>query len=292
MQSYCYRMPRGPRLDFSGALHHVIVRGIERRRIFRSESDRELFLDRLAEWVLEARAGLYAWAFMPNHAHLLLRTGQLPLSRLWSRTLGPRREGALYVPITPYATPPPPRLRIWELVVVFWLDVRHLCQCCVVPLPTAPLGPRPQVRLGHQRGHLFCNRGGMRRGVDAVAERPSLGAELWSCAGMFAHGAECGIRRIMPIEDTLRLKRAEILRIAARHGARNVRVFGSAVRGEMRPESDVDFLVDVGQEHSPFFPGGLLSDLEDLLGCPVDVVTENALHWYIRERVLREAVPL
>jgi putative transposase len=75
-------MPRGPRLDFTGALHHVIVRGIERRRIFRSEADRALFLERLAEWVLESRAGLYAWALMPNHAHLLLRTGQLPLSRL------------------------------------------------------------------------------------------------------------------------------------------------------------------------------------------------------------------
>jgi REP element-mobilizing transposase RayT len=75
-------MPRGPRLDCTGALHHVIVRGIERRRIFRSEADRELFLDRLAEWVLESRAGLYAWALLPNHAHLLLRTGQLPLSRL------------------------------------------------------------------------------------------------------------------------------------------------------------------------------------------------------------------
>src|SRR5512139_3714420 len=75
-------MPRGPRLDFIGALHHVIVRGIERRRIFRSQADRNLFLERLAEWVIESRAGLYAWALMPNHAHLLLRTGQLPLSRL------------------------------------------------------------------------------------------------------------------------------------------------------------------------------------------------------------------
>jgi putative transposase len=75
-------MPRGVRLDCAGALHHVIVRGIERRPIFRSEADRKLFLDRLAEWVLESRAGLYAWALMPNHAHLLLRTGQLPLSRL------------------------------------------------------------------------------------------------------------------------------------------------------------------------------------------------------------------
>jgi len=75
-------MPRGPRLDFTGALHHVIVRGIERRRIFRGDADRQLFLNRLAAWLIDSRAGLYAWALMPNHAHLLLRTGQLPLSCL------------------------------------------------------------------------------------------------------------------------------------------------------------------------------------------------------------------
>ncbi|MBM4287514.1 MAG: nucleotidyltransferase family protein [Deltaproteobacteria bacterium] len=87
-------------------------------------------------------------------------------------------------------------------------------------------------------------------------------------------------------------KRDEILRLAARHGAYNVRVFGSAARGEAGPESDLDFLVNVGPERSPFFPGGLLADLEELLGCKVDIVTEKGLHWYIRERVLREAVPL
>jgi REP element-mobilizing transposase RayT len=64
-------MPRGPRLDFPGALHHVIVRGIERRQIFRSDGDRLLLLDRLADLVLESNAALYAWALMPNHAHLL-----------------------------------------------------------------------------------------------------------------------------------------------------------------------------------------------------------------------------
>ena len=87
-------------------------------------------------------------------------------------------------------------------------------------------------------------------------------------------------------------KREEILALAAKHGAYNVRVFGSAVRGEAGPASDVDFLVSVGPERSPFFPGGLLADLEELLGCKVDVVTEKALHWYIREKVLKEAVPL
>jgi hypothetical protein len=96
----------------------------------------------------------------------------------------------------------------------------------------------------------------------------------------------------LSIDPLLKEKREEILRVAKRHGARNVRVFGSAARGESRPESDVDLLVDAGPERTSFFPGGLLADLEDLLGRKVDVVTEEALHWYIRERVLKEAVPL
>lgn len=91
---------------------------------------------------------------------------------------------------------------------------------------------------------------------------------------------------------TLRARRREVLDIATRHGARNVRMFGSVVRGEAGHESDIDLLVDVGPDHSPWFPAGLEADREALLGRPVDVVTEDALHWYIRERVLAEAVPL
>lgn len=90
----------------------------------------------------------------------------------------------------------------------------------------------------------------------------------------------------------LKEKREDILRIAQRHGARNLRIFGSLARGEARADSDIDFLVDAGPGRTPFFPGGLLADLEDLLGCKVDIVTEEALHWYIREQVLKEAVPL
>ena len=96
----------------------------------------------------------------------------------------------------------------------------------------------------------------------------------------------------MGIEELLKVKREQILQIAAKHGARNVRVFGSVAHGEAGPQSDVDLLVDVGPDPSPFFPGGLLADLEELLGRRVDVLTENALHWYIRDRILREARPL
>jgi len=82
-------MSRCPRLDAPGALHHVIVRGIERRRLFRSAQDRQRFLDRLGTLVIASRAALYAWALMPNYAHALLRTGALPLSRFAQRWLGP-----------------------------------------------------------------------------------------------------------------------------------------------------------------------------------------------------------
>lgn len=81
-------MPRGPRLDYQGAVQHVIARGIERRKIFRSARDRLDLLGRLEQLVFESRAGLYAWVLMPNHIHLLLRTGSLPLSRFMQRLLG------------------------------------------------------------------------------------------------------------------------------------------------------------------------------------------------------------
>ena len=96
----------------------------------------------------------------------------------------------------------------------------------------------------------------------------------------------------MPLPRDIAERREEILRLAARHGARNVRVFGSAARGELTPESDVDFLVDAGAETSPFFPGGLIADLQDLLGREVDVATEQGIHEYIRGQVLEEARPL
>jgi uncharacterized protein len=90
----------------------------------------------------------------------------------------------------------------------------------------------------------------------------------------------------------LRDKREDILRLAAEHGARNVRVFGSVARGEAGPDSDVDLLVDMEPGRSLLDHIALLQDLQDLLGIDVDVVTERALHWYVRDKVLKEAVPL
>ena len=96
----------------------------------------------------------------------------------------------------------------------------------------------------------------------------------------------------MGIQEIVKEKREEILSISAKHGAKNIRVFGSVARGDAKADSDLDLLVDVGPNHSPFFPGGLLADLEELLGKKVDIVTAEGLHWYIRDRILKEAVPL
>ena len=86
-------------------------------------------------------------------------------------------------------------------------------------------------------------------------------------------------------------KRAEILRLAETHGARNVRIFGSVVRADNREDSDVDLLVEFDRGKTLFDLIGLKLDLEDLLGVSVDVATPNSLR-YIRDRVLAEALPL
>jgi REP element-mobilizing transposase RayT len=80
-------MPRKARIDAPGALHHVICRGIERRKIFRTDFDRNDFIERLEEKLLEADTPCYAWALMPNHFHLLLRTGNVPIAKVMSRLL-------------------------------------------------------------------------------------------------------------------------------------------------------------------------------------------------------------
>jgi uncharacterized protein len=96
----------------------------------------------------------------------------------------------------------------------------------------------------------------------------------------------------MGIDDLLGSKREEILRLAAKHGACNVRIFGSAARGEADATSDLDFLVELEPGHNLLDMGGLLMDLRSLLERPVDVISEKGLRPSIRARVLREAVPL
>lgn len=92
--------------------------------------------------------------------------------------------------------------------------------------------------------------------------------------------------------DDLRARRAEIDEVAARRGAYDLRVFGSIARGEQRADSDVDLLVAFEPDRSLLDLGGLIADLEDLLGCPVDVVTVDELRPRVRDRVLADAVPL
>lgn len=95
-----------------------------------------------------------------------------------------------------------------------------------------------------------------------------------------------------PYADLLQAKRDDILRTATRHGASNVRIFGSVARGEADAASDIDLLVDVEPGRTLFDLSELISDLQELLGHDVDLVTEKGLHTRIRERVLKEAIPL
>jgi hypothetical protein len=93
--------------------------------------------------------------------------------------------------------------------------------------------------------------------------------------------------------DTLRLeRREEILRLAERHGAHNLRVFGSVARGEAKENSDLDLLIACEPGRSLMDHAGLVQDLQELLGMKVHVGTEKSLHWYVRDRILREATPL
>ncbi len=96
----------------------------------------------------------------------------------------------------------------------------------------------------------------------------------------------------MGIDKTLENKRNEILSIAASHGARNVRVFGSRARGEQKRDSDLDILVTIDDNATLLDIVAIKQDLEDLLGCKVDVLTEDAISPYIRADVLKEAIPL
>jgi hypothetical protein len=98
--------------------------------------------------------------------------------------------------------------------------------------------------------------------------------------------------RGMDIKDFLQNKREEILRTAAKHGARNIRVFGSVARGEADEESDIDLLVEMEPGRSLLDHAALWLELQEVLGRKVDVVSDRGIKPRIRERVLREAVPL
>ena len=93
----------------------------------------------------------------------------------------------------------------------------------------------------------------------------------------------------MTVEQLLIGKREDVLRIAAQHGAHNVRIFGSVARGEATDESDLDFLVEMEPGRSLLDLAALRNELMDLLGRDVDVVTEDSLYWLLRRKILREA---
>lgn len=92
--------------------------------------------------------------------------------------------------------------------------------------------------------------------------------------------------------NDLKKQREQILQTAQKHGAVDVRVFGSVASGNEQKSSDIDFLVNTTENTSPFFPGGLIVDLEELLQQKVDVLTEDGLYPAIKERILNGAVPL
>jgi len=87
-------------------------------------------------------------------------------------------------------------------------------------------------------------------------------------------------------------RREEILRLAERRGAHNLRVFGSVARGEAKPDSDLDLLVEWEPNRSLLDHAGLVQDLQELLEMKVHIGTEKSLYWYVRDRILREATPL
>ena len=96
----------------------------------------------------------------------------------------------------------------------------------------------------------------------------------------------------MGLKEILQEKRQEILAIAAKHGAYNVRIFGSVARGEAKTESDLDLLVSMEKGRSLLDLIGFCQDVEDLFGCKVDVVTDGGLSPYLKDRIYAEAIPL
>jgi predicted nucleotidyltransferase len=97
---------------------------------------------------------------------------------------------------------------------------------------------------------------------------------------------------MLSLEELRRERRTAIIELARQHGARSIRVYGSVARGQATDDSDLDLLVECEPDRSLLDLVGLKQDLEDLLGVTVDIGSERGLHWFIRDEVLREAVPL
>ena len=97
---------------------------------------------------------------------------------------------------------------------------------------------------------------------------------------------------VMLMKQIINSKRDGILHIATLHGAKKVKIFGSIAKGEEKPGSDIDLIVNLDEDRSLFDLIALKNDLEDLLGRKVDVVTEESVHWSIKEKILKEAVEI
>ena len=132
----------------------------------------------------------------------------------------------------------------------------------------------------------------------AISYQLSLPTELHCTAGAFQLAFPTGFgytrhrRQMMSIRQLLQSKRAQILKIAARHGARKVRVFGSVARGTARRNSDIDFLVEMEEGRSLLDHAALILDLERLLKRSVDVASERGLRRVVRTEVLKDAIAL
>jgi len=96
----------------------------------------------------------------------------------------------------------------------------------------------------------------------------------------------------MTLEERFKRHRDAVIALAVNHGAQKPRVFGSVVRGEAGPESDIDLLVKMEEGRSLFDLSALVLDLQELLGVKVDVVSEDGLYWLLLRRILKEARPL
>jgi uncharacterized protein len=161
-------------------------------------------------------------------------------------------------------------------------------------------GFEAQIQQEHSCSANSTNPG---EGGQAATDHGSIAASAIPAAAGGSHSANerrqghCGLELShngdMVTLDTLRAeRREEILRLAARHGAHNLRVFGSVARGEANESSDLDLLVAWEPGRSLLDHAGLVQDLQQLLGVKVHVGTEKSLHWYVRDRILREATDL